>query len=58
MVLQYGESPQPFNTMKSTLQFCEKRTSTVPGIHSRLMKYYLMLGGIAAFVLMVVVNNP
>ena len=44
--------------MKSTLQFSEKRTSTVPGIHSRLMKYYLMLGGIAAFVLMVVVNNP
>lgn len=44
--------------MKSTIHYSERRTSTVPGIHSRLMKYYLMLGGIAAFVLLVVVNNP
>ncbi|MFM7194282.1 MAG: hypothetical protein ACKOYP_05805 [Bacteroidota bacterium] len=44
--------------MKSTIQLSDRRASTVPGIHSRLMKYYLMLGGIAAFVLMVVVTNP
>ncbi len=44
--------------MKTSIPFPGKRNSVVPGIHSRLMKYYLMLGSIVAFVWMVIVTNP
>ena len=44
--------------MKTTISIPGRRNSAVPGLHSRLMKYYLMLGSIVAFVWMVIVTNP
>jgi len=44
--------------MKTTTFLSSRRNPNVPGIHSRLLKYYLMLGGILVFVASIAMTNP